>query len=47
MIRVKSIDHIVLRTAHPAAMVDFYCQVLACPVERKLPEELGLYQLRA
>jgi len=47
MIRVKSIDHIVLRTAHPAAMVDFYSRVLACPVERKLPVELGLQQLRA
>jgi glyoxylase I family protein len=47
MIRVKSIDHIVLRTAHPAEMIDFYTRVLACPVERKLPEELGLYQLRA
>ena len=47
MIRVKSIDHIVLRTAHPAAMIDFYSRVLACPVERDLHEELGLYQLRA
>ena len=47
MIRVKSIDHIVLRTARPAAMIDFYSRVLACAVERDLHEELGLYQLRA
>ncbi len=47
MIRVRAIDHIVLRTAHLADMVDFYSRVLGCAVERTLPEEVGLYQLRA
>ena len=47
MIRVRAIDHIVLRTAHLTNMVDFYCGVLGCTVERALPEEVGLYQLRA
>ncbi|MCZ6503349.1 MAG: VOC family protein [Gammaproteobacteria bacterium] len=47
MIRVRAIDHIVLRTAHLADMVDFYSRVLGCTVERTLPEEVGLYQLRA
>ncbi len=47
MIRVRAIDHIVLRTAHLADMMDFYSRVLGCAVERTLPEEEGLYQLRA
>ena len=47
MIRVRSIDHIVLRTARPEAMVQFYEKVLGCPVERTLPPETGLIQLRA
>ncbi|MCH8057015.1 MAG: VOC family protein [Proteobacteria bacterium] len=47
VIRVRAIDHIVLRTAHLADMVDFYSRVLGCAVERTLPEEVGLYQLRA
>ena len=47
MIRVRAIDHIVLRTAHLADMVDFYSRVLGCSLERTLPPEVGLYQLRA
>lgn len=47
MIRVRHIDHVVLRTEHVAAMVEFYSEVLACPVERTLPRETGLTQLRA
>ena len=46
MIKVKAIDHIVLRTSNREAMLYFYQQVLGCPVERELPD-LGLTQLRA
>ena len=47
MIRVKTIDHIVLRTDRVEEMVNFYCRILGCTVERTLPEEVGLSQLRA
>jgi len=47
MIRVRLIDHIVLRTRNPEAMVYFYSEVLGCEVERTLPPETGLTQLRA
>ena len=47
MIKPKAIDHIVLRTEHYQALIDFYCQVIGCVVERRLPEKIGLTQLRA
>ena len=47
MIEVRKIDHLVLRTENVAEMVSFYEDVLGCRVERKLPEETGLIQLRA
>jgi len=47
MIRIQLIDHLVLRTADVAAMVRFYEEVLGCRVERTLPPEAGLTQLRA
>jgi catechol 2,3-dioxygenase-like lactoylglutathione lyase family enzyme len=47
VIDIKQIDHIVLRTGNPGALIDFYCTVLGCTVERTLPEEMGLIQLRA
>lgn len=47
MIRVRMIDHIVLRTENAGAMIRFYSQVLGCGVERTLPDETGLTQLRA
>jgi glyoxylase I family protein len=47
MIHVKTIDHIVLRTDRVEEMVNFYCRILSCTVERTLPEEVGLSQLRA
>ncbi len=47
MIRIRKIDHIVLRTAHVDAMVRFYSSVLGCRVERTLSPETGLTQLRA
>jgi len=47
MIKVKMIDHIVLRTEHLEEMIQFYSQVLGCKVERALPAHIGLTQLRA
>jgi len=47
MIRIRTIDHIVLRTAQSEKMIKFYCEVLGCTVERTLPDKIGLSQLRA
>jgi catechol 2,3-dioxygenase-like lactoylglutathione lyase family enzyme len=47
MIKPKAIDHIVLRTIQYQALIDFYCEVLGCVVERTLPDDIGLTQLRA
>ena len=47
MIRIRAIDHIVLRTVRVEEMLDFYHRVLGCTVERTLPEDIGLSQLRA
>jgi catechol 2,3-dioxygenase-like lactoylglutathione lyase family enzyme len=47
MIKVKMIDHIVLRTEKLDEMIRFYSQVLGCKVERTLPAHIGLTQLRA
>jgi glyoxylase I family protein len=47
MIRISTIDHIVLRTVRVEEMLEFYHRVLGCTVERFLPEDIGLSQLRA
>lgn len=47
MIRVRLIDHIVIRTADPERLVRFYSGTLGCPIERSTPSETGLIQLRA
>ena len=47
MIKPKAIDHIVLRTTKYQELIDFYCQVIGCVVERTLPTDVGLTQLRA
>lgn len=47
MIRVRMIDHVVLRTENVDSMVSFYSKVLGCKVERTMPRETGLIQLRA
>jgi catechol 2,3-dioxygenase-like lactoylglutathione lyase family enzyme len=47
MIEIVGIDHIVLRTSKIKAMLDFYCNVLGCTVERETSTEMGLTQLRA
>ena len=45
--KIAAIDHIVLRTSRLDDMLDFYCRVLGCRVERETGPELGLVQLRA
>jgi catechol 2,3-dioxygenase-like lactoylglutathione lyase family enzyme len=45
-IRLREIDHLVLRVVDLDRMLAFYCDVLGCHVERR-QEALGLVQLRA
>jgi glyoxylase I family protein len=47
MIEIAGLDHIVLRTSRMPEMLHFYSEVLGCPIERELPAEFGLVQLRA
>ena len=47
VIRPKRIDHIVLRTDRYRELIDFYCDVLGCTLERETSDEVGLTQLRA
>lgn len=46
MIRIRDIDHLVLRVLDLKAMLGFYCGVLGCTVERQ-QDAIGLVQLRA
>jgi len=46
MIRIREIDHLVLRVVNLEQMLRFYCEVLGCAIERRL-DERGLVQLRA
>lgn len=46
MLKIKHLDHLVLRVTDLQAMMAFYIDVLGCSVE-KIQENLGLYQLRA
>lgn len=45
-IRVREIDHLVLRVVDLERMLGFYCGVLGCSIERRR-DDLGLVQLRA
>ncbi|MBL8642718.1 MAG: VOC family protein [Rhodospirillaceae bacterium] len=45
-IRIRDIDHVVLRVRDLPRALAFYCGVLGCTVERELKER-GLVQLRA
>ncbi|MDX1498953.1 MAG: VOC family protein [Woeseiaceae bacterium] len=45
-INIRLIDHVVIRARDLQQMVNFYCRVLGCRLERG-PGELGLAQLRA
>lgn len=47
MIKIKAIDHVVIRARNPELMVRFYCEVLGCSVEKVSADEIGLFQLRA
>ena len=47
MITPLCIDHIVLRTSQLQKMIDFYCDVLGCSLERQTAPGFGLTQLRA
>ena len=46
MIRLREIDHVVLRVVDLARMERFYCDVLGCAVEKR-QNDIGLVQLRA
>ena len=45
-INIRLIDHVVIRVNNLEQMIDFYCDVLGCRVERG-PGEMRLAQLRA
>jgi catechol 2,3-dioxygenase-like lactoylglutathione lyase family enzyme len=46
MIRIREIDHLVLRVIDLDRMLRFYCDVLGCSIERRV-DAIGLVQLRA
>jgi len=46
MIRIREIDHLVLRVVDLDRMLRFYCDVLGCSIERRV-DAIGLVQLRA
>ena len=46
MIRIRELDHLVLRVIDLDNMLQFYCGVFGCTVERR-EDSLGLVQLRA
>ncbi|HSN51260.1 MAG TPA: VOC family protein [Woeseiaceae bacterium] len=45
-LRIRDIDHVVLRVTNLERMLGFYCDVLGCTVERR-KDDIGLVQLRA
>lgn len=45
-IRIRDIDHLVLRVVDLECMLRFYCEVLGCTIERRR-DDIGLVQLRA
>ena len=47
MLKIIGLDHLVLRTTQIDAMLQFYCNVLGCVIERSLIDNIGLIQLRA
>lgn len=46
MIKIRELDHVVLRVTDLPKMLRFYCDVLGCQIERR-QDEIGLVQLRA
>jgi glyoxylase I family protein len=47
MIRIRALDHVVIRAKDLDRMIAFYRDVLGCKVERQSSPEFGLVQLRA
>lgn len=47
MILIKGLDHVVIRAQDAETMIEFYCDVLGCVVERMSSPEFGIVQLRA
>jgi len=47
MILIKGLDHVVIRAQDAETMIEFYCDLLGCVVERRSSPELGIVQLRA
>ena len=47
MIRIKKLDHIVIRAKDSERLIEFYCRVLGCTVERRTSPDIGIIQLRA
>ena len=47
MIKPVAIDHIVLRSERYRELIEFYCKVIGCTLERETAAEFGLTQLRA
>ena len=47
MIRIRKLDHVVVRAKDQEKLVAFYCHVLGCTVERRLSSDIGIVQLRA
>ena len=45
-IRIREIDHIVLLVSDLDRMLEFYCEVLGCSIDRR-KDAIGLIQLRA
>ena len=46
VLKIRDIDHVVLRVVDKDAMIAFYCNVLGCSLDC-VQEAIGLYQLRA
>ena len=46
-IRIRKIDHVVLRARDPERMIAFYCDVLGCKFEKRSTVVDGLTHLRA
>jgi len=46
MIKIRELDHVVLRVSDMDRMIDFYCTVLGCTLEKR-QDNFGLVQLRA
>ncbi|MFL2545931.1 MAG: VOC family protein [Candidatus Rariloculaceae bacterium] len=46
-IRIRKLDHVVIRAREPERMVAFYCDVLGCTLEKYSTAVAGLVHLRA